>query len=238
MYYIYALIDPRTNQPFYIGKGKIANKRHLDHLKLTEDSNRHKQIRIKYLIDNGYKIQTKILETDIVNEELAYQIEEKYIKKYGRMNIDLGGILTNICLSKYPPSAKGRKQTKEHIRRRVDSYKKTIRENGRPPVSDETRKKISEANSGENNPFYGKTHSENFKKEHSERMKGNKHNAKTYRFVSPTGQEYIVTGSFAEFCFNNGLAISTMEKNMYKGTTVMNGKSKGWFVEKMNGNTQ
>lgn len=235
MYYIYALIDPRTNKPFYIGKGKVENKRHLDHLKINEGSNRHKQIRINYLLKNGYKIETEVLETNIVDEDLAYQLEEKYIKVYGRINIDSGGILTNVCLNRYPPSSKGRKQSKDHIQRRVKSYKKTINERGRPTVSAETRRKLSEANKGENNPFYGRTHSEDFKKQHSARMKGNKNNAKTYRFISPSNDEYIVTGSFISFCNQHGLAVSTMEKNMYRKTVVKAGKSKGWFVEKIDG---
>lgn len=31
-FYVYALIDPRTNKPFYIGRGTWINQRHLDHL--------------------------------------------------------------------------------------------------------------------------------------------------------------------------------------------------------------
>lgn len=232
MYYVYALIDPRTDQPFYIGKGKVSNQRHLDHLKQVESSNRHKDIRIKFLKENGYKIKTEILENNILDEDAAYKIEDYYILKYGRMNIDPGGILTNICLGKKPPSWKGRKKSPDHIAKIVESYKRTVSIRGRPPVSDETRRKLSERMKGEKNPFYGKKHSDDYKRRHSARMKGNKNGAKTYRFVSPEGIEHIVFGSFSKFCKTHGLPVSTMEKNMYNKTIVSAGKAKGWFVEK------
>ena len=41
MYYIYAYIDPRTNLPFYIGKGKDDRK--YDHLKETDENTENKE---------------------------------------------------------------------------------------------------------------------------------------------------------------------------------------------------
>ena len=42
-------------------------------------------------------------------------------------------------------------------------------------LSDETRRKISEANTGEKNPFYGKQHSESTRRKMSESHKGKNH---------------------------------------------------------------
>jgi len=235
MYYIYALIDNRTNLPFYIGKGKTENQRHLDHFKETIDNtdNRHKFFKIQYLREQGYEIPISILTDNIIDENVAYEIEASYIKKYGRENIDEGGILTNICLDKRPPSHKGKKQAPAHLEKRIESYKNTLLENGRKPMTAETKKKIGLGVTGEKNGFYNKHHTDENKKKHSERMKGNKNNIKTYRFISPDSVEYIVEG-FYNFCNLHNLSVPTMEKIMRNKKIPARGSCKGWFVEKYN----
>jgi len=233
MYYIYALIDNRTNLPFYIGKGKTENQRHLDHFKETIDNtdNRHKFFKIQYLREQGYEIPIDVLVENIMDENIAYEIEASYIKTYGRENIDESGILTNICVDKRPPSHKGKKQNSVHLAKRIKSYKNTISEHGRKPRTSESRQKTSKAVSGKNNPFYGKHHTDKNKKKHSERMKGNKNNIKTYRFISPESVEYIVEG-FYNFCNLHNLSVPTMEKIMRDKKIPTRGLCKGWFVEK------
>lgn len=233
MYYIYALIDNRTNLPFYIGKGKQENQRHLDHFKetITTTSNRHKFFKMQFLKENGYSVSITILEDNILDELTAYQIETDYIKKYGRENIDKGGILTNICLDNRPPSWKGKKQTRTHLSNRIASYMDTCKKIGRKPHSEETKKKI--ARHGCDNGFYGKTHSEENKQAHSKRMKGNKNNAKQYKFTDPNGITYEVKGEFAKFCIDNNLTVSTMEKSLKSSKMPLSGKCKGWKVERI-----
>lgn len=234
MYYIYALLDNRTNLPFYIGKGKIENQRHLDHFKetLENNDNRHKFYRIQYLKEQGYEIPVSILKDNIVDEDLAYEIEAEFIKQYGRENIDEGGILTNICIDKKPPSQKGKKQSSKHLEKRISSYKKTVSVHGRKPHSDETKKKISIGVSGEKNGFYNKHHTNENKKKHSEKMKGNKNGIKTYRFISPNDIEYIVEG-FYNFCDSNNLSVPTMEKILRNKKIPTRGSCKGWYVERL-----
>jgi hypothetical protein len=231
MFYIYALIDPRTGEPFYIGKGKHKNNRHLDHFKASE--NRHLKYKIEYLQSNGFEIGIKFLAENINDENVAYDIEENWIATYGRKNIDEGGILTNILLSRNPPSRKNKKQSKEHIEKRILSYRKTCQSQGRKKFSKETKKKISEAVSGEKNGFYGKTHSKEFKSEHSERMKGNKNNSKTYKLLDPQGKEFIVEGRLYKFCEENGLPRATVEAILYKGKVPKKGKAAGWKIERI-----
>lgn len=235
MYYVYALIDPRTSLPFYIGKGKKENNRHNDHFKetLKNNSNRQKIYKINYLKSLNLDIPIKIIEDNIQDENTAYLIETTHIKKYGRKNIDSGGILTNICIDNRPPSAIGRKQTTEHLNRRIESYKKTIKEKGKKPRSKESRMKLSQSVKGEKNPFYGKTHSNEFKERHSNRMKGNKNGAKTYIFIDPCNNYSIVIGEFYNFCRKNNLSIATMEKVCRTGKSTNKGKCKGWKVYKI-----
>ena len=232
MYYVYALMDSRTNLPFYIGKGLKVNDRHLDHFNESIDntSNRHKVFKINYLKQAGYEIPVNILVDDIVDEDEAYTIETTFIKKYGRENIDLGGILTNICLDNRPPSWKGKKQSAEHISNRVKSYIETCKIIGRKPHTEETKKKI--ARPGKLNPFYGKHHTLENKQAHSNRMKGNKNNSKEYIFISPAGIEYIVVGEFYKFCRENNLTTSTMEKALNENKIPQSGKCKGWQIRR------
>ena len=175
MYYIYALMDIRTNLPFYIGKGKKSNSRHLDHFKesIDKNSNRHKFFKINYLQKLGLGIPVIILVDNIKDEIDAYELEISYILKYGRENIDAGGILVNILLnSRIPPSAKGKKQSNTHIKRRVHSTAKTRLKNGPYSHTEEFKEKLSNRNSGNGNPFFGKTHSKEFSKNIQEHIRG------------------------------------------------------------------
>lgn len=234
MYYVYALIDIRSNLPFYIGKGKKGSNRHLHHFNesVESTSNRFKFYKINYLKSCGYDIPVLILKDDIPDENEAYQYESEYITKYGRENIDENGILTNMCIDNRPPSHKNRKQSREHVEKRMNSSKNTIVTNGRKPLSEETRKKIGRSVTGEKNGFYNKTHDIKTRELLSEIMKGNDNRAQYYKFRSPDNKEYVVKG-FRSFCLENDLVISTMEKNLRNKTISTYGSCKGWFVEKI-----
>ena len=92
-YYVYALIDPRNSQYFYIGKGK--GKRYLSHLKKNKwDFNITKLEKIKDIQKNGYEVKIEILFPNI-DEETAFELEKILIYKLGRTILS-EGILTNI----------------------------------------------------------------------------------------------------------------------------------------------
>lgn len=78
-YYVYLYIDPRTNEPFYVGKGQ--GERAIAHLRDTCES--RKVARIKEIIEAGYQPQIDILAHGLSTEEAALRIEAAVIDAIG-----------------------------------------------------------------------------------------------------------------------------------------------------------
>jgi hypothetical protein len=94
-YYVYALIDPRNQEYFYIGKGK--GKRYLTHLQKSNskrDFNLIKLNRIKEIETAGLEVKSNILFPSL-DEETAFELEKALIYKLGREVLS-EGILSNI----------------------------------------------------------------------------------------------------------------------------------------------
>ena len=160
MYYIYGLIDPRNNEPFYIGKGQ--GSRCLDHFKNTNrEINTPKRAKIKKLKSLGFDPLIKIYVENIENEKIAYDIEEKIILQYGRKNYDKDGILTNICLGSNPPNFKGKTYKEIYGDKYIEIIEKKrllqLEAGGYGPKkhSKEAKLKMSIKASGKNNARYG-----------------------------------------------------------------------------------
>jgi hypothetical protein len=134
-YYVYHLINPITNLVFYVGKG--AKNRCYQHLKDTLKTSKNKRLwgYINNLRKKGYEPNVFKIQENL-NENYAYQLEEIEIKKYGRKGFDEGGILMNIVEGgKKPPTGFGEENNfygKKH--------------------SEETKQKISRANTGRKKP--------------------------------------------------------------------------------------
>ena len=95
-YYVYLLMDPRTDLPFYVGKG-IGNRVKHHYRDSCVVDNPHKTHKIKRLKALGYQPKwTIIFETQ--SEQEALEEETRNIIKWGRKGIDKGGLLTNIML--------------------------------------------------------------------------------------------------------------------------------------------
>lgn len=113
-YYVYKLLDPRTNLPFYVGKGK--DDRAFTHLKNNSKTcNPRKDKIINEIYSANLEPVVDIFLKNL-DEHTAYRLEEEIILKLGRRGIDNNGILTNISLHSQPPSQKGKKRifTEEH----------------------------------------------------------------------------------------------------------------------------
>jgi len=78
-YYVYLYVDPRTSEPFYVGKGQ--GDRALAHLADTSES--LKVARIKEILAAGLEPQIDILVHDLLSEEAAFRIEAAVIDAIG-----------------------------------------------------------------------------------------------------------------------------------------------------------
>ena len=242
MYYVYELIDPRVNLPFYVGKGK-GNRAyfHLSEQSRAKSDNFKKFDKIKKIRKEGYEPEVKIVKY-FEEENDAYYYEEELIKKYGKRDIDEGGILTNICESARPPKLNGRTyqeiygdKWEEQIQKRLKTKKERGNYGGVRTHTEESKKRISEKVSGKNNPSYGVPCSEERKLKISKRAKerfaaGFKSpSSKIWKLVSPENKEYDIIGGLKEFCKSQNISYATMSaaiKYNRKGP-----RKNGWSVE-------
>lgn len=164
IYYVYALSDPRTNMPFYIGKGKrykSNNERSRVHLTPGHAGNKQKVARIAEIRNLGFEPVIEYLFKNL-DEKTAYEHEVALIKKYGKMSN--GGSLTNMATDRRPPGMLGKKFSEETKRRW------SIVRTGKK-ASNETKHKMSIARIGEKN-----------------------NNALTWEITLPTGEIVQVKG--------------------------------------------
>ena len=111
-YYVYMLIDPRDNIPFYIGKGK--DNRVFQHLKCALDAN--EEINAKYdkiieIQNNGLKVKHVVIRHGIKDQIEAYQIEASLID-----TLTFCGIVLSNMVGGHNSLQKGLMTTDEIIR--------------------------------------------------------------------------------------------------------------------------
>jgi hypothetical protein len=157
-----------------------------------------------------------------------------------------GAILSMETRMKMSESRRGKKRSKETC----EKMSKSKRGQKSPWLgrkhSKETRAKMSLASQGEKNPLFGKqlsaehrakisqslqgrVFSEETRAKISKSQKGEKgSNAKTFIFISPAGQEFVVTGRFKAFCCENGIPWQTMKQALRRDCNPP--PKNGWLV--------
>lgn len=109
--YVYTLVDPRIDQPFYVGKGQGDRvHRHVWCIASESKKKRTNPIRnkrIREILAEGLE-PTYTLKY-FAKEAQAYKHEKKLIKSYGRL-VDGTGILTNMSPGGEAPPVTNRKQ--------------------------------------------------------------------------------------------------------------------------------
>ena len=142
-YYVYQLVDPRNNKPFYIGKG--TGNRAYQHTKFKDgNENTYKDRKIKSILKENLEIIVDLLYKDLTDENTAYELEKQIIEKIGIEN------LTNLVKDRIPPSKKGWIPSKQTLEKRSQSLKGIIR-------TKEWCQNLSLAKQGKNNPMYGRS---------------------------------------------------------------------------------
>jgi hypothetical protein len=185
-YYVYVYLDPRKEgkyvygdykfdyEPFYVGKGKdYRHKRHLNESQLSNNS--HKSNLIKKLISNGQYPNILIIE-ECLNQNEAFELEKKIIFEIGRYDLKTGP-LTNkteggegisgykwteeqkLGIKNRKPSGLGLTRTEEHKKKISEANKGKTWGGDKERVKKFSKLKKEQYN-GENNPFFGKHHSE------------------------------------------------------------------------------
>ncbi|CAB4123046.1 GIY-YIG_COG3680 domain containing protein [uncultured Caudovirales phage] len=242
MYYVYMLIDPRNDQPFYVGKG--TGNRAVTHLfrKKKRVENQYKEDKIKAIRAAGLEPCVVYVAENILDEELAHTIETELIMRYGRKGYEPTGILTNKLLDGRPPNHRGK--TYEEI------Y-------GSPERAQEQREKRARLQK-ERGGYGPKKHSEETKRQYSITRTGKKYgpcsegrkqkigeanrkyagetNKKSFEWkcISPMGEIHTTIGNIDKLCKTLGLPVGTIRKMLYgNGYQPKSGPAVGWKIESL-----
>jgi hypothetical protein len=141
-FYTYMYINPITDMPFYVGKGK--DDRANTHIKGHSTGNKYVKGRIRNLRDEG--IEPTIEITHTTNEVAALWLERTLIAAYGRKDNGTG------CLLNHTDGGEG---LSGHIFSAEHRARIGAKHKGKT-ISEELRKKWSEQRKGRPSSFKGK----------------------------------------------------------------------------------
>lgn len=178
MNYIYGLIDPRDNLVRYVGKTKTPERRLKEHLGSSSlKYNTYKNSWLKKLISLELVPIFKIIEE--CDDDNWQEREIYWIAYYRKL---LGDKLTNTT-----DGGDGLNNPSLEVRQKISEANKGM------PCSDELREIRRKNSSGENNPFYGKTHTPEVRELYRKLFTGKKHTEETKRKLSLLSLGKIIT---------------------------------------------
>lgn len=225
MPYVYQYIDSITHQPFYIGKGTGSRKDvHLNEAKKALEGKlrgRHSYCvnKIISLLLQGITPKIEIIQDDLSHNE-AFKLEETLVRKYGRKNLDEGGILTNRAVGGLGSS--GFKQTPEMIAAIIERNKASkgkLKPGLSAYIAANPEKHISRRQ-------LGTKHTESRREANARTQREKQIGAKILTFMSPYG-EITRTQNWREFLIKNGLSYNLVRG---KGKIYVKGPNAGWSM--------
>jgi len=155
-FYVYYLVDPRNNKPYYVGKGEGDRLvKHFRPHEIKNPTNEHKTRTIKKLDREGYRPKycfTVVAEG--LEETDALKLEELLIEKWGidnLTNMTQGGdgeSPSEETKQKMSEAMKGFSHSEES-KQKISESKKGV------SFSEQHRKNLSKARSGEKHFNYG-----------------------------------------------------------------------------------
>lgn len=227
MPYVYQYIDCTTGLPFYIGKGTGRRKdQHLADARKALDGHlrgRHSYCvnKIMSLLSQDAEPQIEIIEDNLSHED-AFNLEERLIKKYGRINLDEGGILTNRAIGGL--GGRGYKQTPDMIAALIERNHK---QKGKPKPG---LSAYIAANPDKHISFRQKgiPKSPEARANMSAGQRKAKIGAKVLTFRSPSG-EIISTAEWRQFLIDHKLSYNLVRG---KGQVYTKGPNAGWSLLK------
>lgn len=195
-YFVYELLDPRNNEVFYIGRGTLRPnkygvptyprrcKEHLTEIRGKYCTNIFKKRKIEEILNSGFtSYEVKFVYTSDLFEEIL-KLEENHIAFYGLEN------LTNIRAggtdggTEFQSARKGVPRSKETKEKISQSLKKVWMIQPSPNIgrslTDEIKQKIhtTKEKNGcfkpDNNPMFGKHHSNETKEKIRKKALGRK----------------------------------------------------------------
>jgi group I intron endonuclease len=179
-YYVYAFLDKSKPgnfnygdlnfdyEPFYIGKGtgdRITTS-------LLDRESPFKVNKIKKIKKSGGEI-LKIKLFENLENDVALEKEIEVIKKIGRRDLKVGPLVNQTDGGDGRLTSPHSDETKRKISETKKSQK--IIAYSVNPMTQEQREHLKQINQGENNPMFGKNHTEQVKEEQSLRVSGLNH---------------------------------------------------------------
>lgn len=162
IYYNYILFDPRNNEPFYVGKGK-GNRYAVHFIEAIrrEKSNKKLENKIRSIYKKTGLRPMILIINKTNNEQLSFMAERELILKYRMEVYDLGNITDGgegISGLKHSEETRNKIKSKRALQIITEETRQKMRDNsfrkGKKPanagkqLSEETKKKISDATKG------------------------------------------------------------------------------------------